>query len=120
MPHAQTAGEILTIRQLAEYLMVSEKTVYRLIDRHQLPAIRVGAQWRFRKPDVDSWLSAAMLPVAGEQQREVFDAFGSGELSIRPLLSPENVWAGAVSRSRDELLASMISSAALDPHVDRD
>ena len=47
MAETLSAGEILTIRQLAEYLMVSEKTVYRMLDRSELPAVRVGAQWRF-------------------------------------------------------------------------
>ncbi len=120
MPHSQITGEILTIRQLAEYLMVSEKTVYRLIDRHELPGIRVGVQWRFRKQDVDAWLSAAMRPSGEEAQRGVLDALGSAELSLRPLLIPENVWLGTAPRSRDDLLGFMISSAALDPHVDRD
>jgi excisionase family DNA binding protein len=112
MSETLTAGDILTIRQLAEYLMVSEKTVYRMLDRNQVPGVRVGAQWRFRKQDIDAWLT--------DQVRGVeLAAFEDAELTIHPLLAAENVWLSLQPRSRDELLAFMIHEAALGPHVDR-
>jgi PTS system nitrogen regulatory IIA component len=114
----QVAGEILTIRQLADYLMVSEKTVYRMLDRNQLPAIRVGAQWRFRKQDIDGWLTDEVRRVEYEGQRGALD--GESEIAIAPLLAPENVWLSVTPASRDELLAFLTNEATLDPHVDRD
>jgi PTS system nitrogen regulatory IIA component len=120
MPQSPVAGDILTIRQLAEYLMVSEKTVYRMLDRNQLPAIRVGAQWRFRKQDIDGWLSDEVRRVEYEGQRGVLDALEPSGLAIHPLLAPENVWLSAAAASRDELLTFMVNEATLDPHVDRD
>jgi excisionase family DNA binding protein len=120
VPDTLTTGEILTIRQLADYLMVSEKTVYRMLDRNQLPAIRVGAQWRFRRQDIDQWLTDEVRRVEHEGQRAVLEALEPSELAIHPLLAPENVWLAATPSSRDELLALMTREAALDPHVDRD
>ncbi|MBI2212240.1 MAG: helix-turn-helix domain-containing protein [Acidobacteria bacterium] len=120
MPDTLNAGEILTIRQLAEYLMVSEKTVYRMLDRNQLPAVRVGAQWRFRRQDIDNWLTDEVRRVEHEGQRSVLDALEPSELAIHPMLSPENVWIATHPASRDELLALMTHEASLDPHVDRD
>ncbi|HEX9161065.1 MAG TPA: helix-turn-helix domain-containing protein [Thermoanaerobaculia bacterium] len=119
MPVSTPAGDILTIRQLAEYLMVSEKTVYRMLDRNHLPAIRVGAQWRFRKHDIDSWLTEEMKRVGYEGQRGLFDASES-EIAIAPLLAPENIWLSVAPASRDKLLQFMTSEAALDADVDRD
>ena len=120
MPDTLTAGEILTIRQLAEYLMVSEKTVYRMLDRNELPAVRVGAQWRFRKQDIDSWLTDEVRRVEYEGKRGALDAVDTSEIAVSPLLSPENVWLAASAPSRDELLAFLTREASLDPHVDRD
>lgn len=120
MPETLSAGDILTIRQLAEYLMVSEKTVYRMLDRHQLPAVRVGAQWRFRKQDIDAWLTDEVRRVEYEGQRGVLDALESAELAIHPLLAPENVWLAMEARSRDEILGFMIAEASIDAHVDRE
>jgi len=49
--HYMTTDEVL------EYLQVKLRTVYRLIKIGQLPAIRLGRQWRFRRHDIDHWLS---------------------------------------------------------------
>jgi len=48
---------ILTVREVAEYLRMSEAKVYRLAKEHRLPAIRIGKAWRFRKDLLDEWLS---------------------------------------------------------------
>jgi PTS system nitrogen regulatory IIA component len=52
--------DLLTPKQLAEYLQLSHRTVYRLLERDRIPAIRVGGQWRFRKASVDYWLDVGM------------------------------------------------------------
>jgi excisionase family DNA binding protein len=46
----------LTTDEVLAYLQVNLRTVYRLIDAGQLPAVRVGRQWRFRRKDIDAWL----------------------------------------------------------------
>jgi excisionase family DNA binding protein len=48
----------LTTEQVLDYLHVNLRTVYRLIKAGQIPAVRVGRQWRFRKRDIDRWLEA--------------------------------------------------------------
>jgi excisionase family DNA binding protein len=44
--------EVLTIRDVAEYLKVNEKTVYGLAQQSRIPAFKVGGQWRFRRDDI--------------------------------------------------------------------
>lgn len=50
------SDEVLTIREVAEYLKVNEKTVYGLAQQSRLPAFKVGGQWRFRRGDIQSWI----------------------------------------------------------------
>ncbi|MBI2869335.1 MAG: helix-turn-helix domain-containing protein, partial [Chloroflexi bacterium] len=38
--------ELMTLEEVASYLRVTEKTVYRLVDRRAIPAAKVGHQWR--------------------------------------------------------------------------
>jgi nitrogen PTS system EIIA component len=113
-------GDILTIRQLSEYLMVSEKTIYRMLDRSLLPAVRVGAQWRFRKRDVDAWLDEQVRKVDAEGQKAVLEELAPSEIDIHPLLLPENVWLDVPPMPRDELLAWIVARATLDAGVDRE
>lgn len=59
MSHAGSGPQaFLTTEEVLEYLQINLRTVYRLIDAGQLPAVRVGRQWRFRRADIDAWLDA--------------------------------------------------------------
>ena len=49
-------GEILTIKEVAEYLKLSEKTAYRLATGGKLPGFKVGGSWRFKKVDIELWI----------------------------------------------------------------
>lgn len=48
----------LTVRQVAAYLSVNEKTVYRLAQRGELPGFKVAGAWRFQLTDLDQWISS--------------------------------------------------------------
>ena len=49
---------VLTIRDIADYLKVTEKTVYTLAQQRRIPAFKVGGQWRFRREDIEMWIAA--------------------------------------------------------------
>ena len=46
----------MTMKEVAEYLKLNEKTAYRLTSDGKLPAFKVGGSWRFRKADIDNWI----------------------------------------------------------------
>jgi len=50
------AKDILTIKEVAEYLQVTERTLYRLAQEGKIPAFKVGNSWRFRREDLDQWI----------------------------------------------------------------
>jgi excisionase family DNA binding protein len=54
---------LMTIKQLAGYLNLNERTVLRLVTDGALPGVKVGNQWRFRKAMIDTWLDDQMLGV---------------------------------------------------------
>ena len=47
---------LLTLPELAVYLHLDEKTVYKLVATGKLPSVTVDRQWRFKRRDVDQWL----------------------------------------------------------------
>jgi excisionase family DNA binding protein len=60
MEYSHTEGAtpaFLTMDEVLGYLRVTSRTIYRLIKAGELPAVRVGRQWRFRQRDLDAWLS---------------------------------------------------------------
>lgn len=49
--------DIITIRELAAYLKMAEKTLYRLAAEGAVPGFKVGGAWRFRKSEIDKWIA---------------------------------------------------------------
>jgi excisionase family DNA binding protein len=50
------SGELLTFKDAKEYLRVSSSTLYRLVQRKDVPASKIGRSWRFRKERLIIWL----------------------------------------------------------------
>jgi excisionase family DNA binding protein len=48
----------LSVEEICKYLGVSKDTVYRWIDKHSMPAHRMGRLWKFKKTQVDAWVEA--------------------------------------------------------------
>lgn len=46
----------LSVKDVAELLKVSEKTIYRMIQSETIPCFRVGGQWRFDQREIVSWI----------------------------------------------------------------
>ena len=52
----QSMGGVMTVKDLAQYLKISESKVYRMVNASQIPAFRVGKSWRFTRLSIDSWI----------------------------------------------------------------
>jgi len=48
----------LSISEICKHLGVSNDTVYKWIDKHEMPAHRMGRLWKFKKKQVDEWVEA--------------------------------------------------------------
>jgi excisionase family DNA binding protein len=50
------SNEIMTVRQLAEYLRSHPSTIYRLLKNREIPVFRLGGNWRFDRAAIDQWI----------------------------------------------------------------
>lgn len=50
------SDEILTLKEVASYLKLAEKTTYRLAAEGKLPGFKVGGSWRFKYCDIENWI----------------------------------------------------------------
>ncbi|MCP4597871.1 helix-turn-helix domain-containing protein [Neptuniibacter sp.] len=48
--------QILTLKEVADYLKLAEKTAYKLAAAGQLPGFKVGGSWRFKQTDIEQWI----------------------------------------------------------------
>lgn len=45
-----------SVDEIAAYLGIKSATVYKWIDRKNMPAHKVGRLWKFRKEEIDEWV----------------------------------------------------------------
>ena len=57
------------IDEVAQYLKVTRDTIYRWIDKKDLPGMKIGKKWLFRRSDIDAWLDSV-----DQHQKEVDNA----------------------------------------------
>lgn len=55
---------LLTAAEVADLLRVSTMTIYRLIRSGELPAVRVGRNYRVRRAELDAYLEAQVVDPA--------------------------------------------------------
>jgi excisionase family DNA binding protein len=80
-------SDLLTTNEVQDLLHVDRTTIYRLVESGGLPAIRVGKQWRFSRPEIERWLRAQVATPAapavsnGAQPTEALS--GASGLALR-------------------------------------
>ena len=56
-----------TIADVARFLQVTEKTVYRLAQSGRIPAFKLGWAWRFREAEIHGWVEDQRRPQAAKR-----------------------------------------------------
>lgn len=59
--------EVLTVKEASGYLKISEKTLYRFIREQNIPAFKLGREWRFKKSLLDEWMEKRII----QRQKEM-------------------------------------------------
>ena len=58
----------MTVRDVAAYLNVDQKTIYRLAQKGGLPGFKVLGSWRFQRPDLEAWITEHKDQAATKRQ----------------------------------------------------
>lgn len=103
----------ITLKDVAEKLGVSEKTIYRMVADNQIPfAVKIGGQWRFKADEVMEWIEGQKQPGSAPHRKTNYrltlsQALENGAILYR--IHGENR-----DEIMDELLAALPYSAGLD------
>ena len=49
--------KIMTLEEVAEYLRVKPQTIYTWAQEKNIPAAKLGKEWRFKKSMIDKWFN---------------------------------------------------------------
>ncbi len=92
--------EILTIRDVAKYLKMNERSIYKLAHQGLIPTVKIASQWRFRKNLIDAWIESQMSSTA------IASALSNNSESIplSTLLKRDGIRTNLAGRTKDEVL----------------
>jgi putative molybdopterin biosynthesis protein len=87
--------EMFTTKEVAEYLNINEKQVYKLIKDKTIPATRITGKWLFPKQLIEEWIIAnarkgISVPVPKALENQVVIA-GSNDLALELLIKNANL-----------------------------
>src|SRR5438876_3304050 len=63
----QHEDEMLDVQSVADLLHVNSRTVLRMVEREELPAIRVARRFRFRRSDLENYLRTHLSTTTSSQ-----------------------------------------------------
>lgn len=112
--------DVLTLKQLAEHLQLSERTIYRLLGRGQLPGFKVGGSWRFRRPVVDYWLDLRLNRMDSAELREMDQEWRATALPLSGALAGVNALIPLTGATRREVISEMVHAVTFPEPVDSD
>ena len=58
-------SDLMTVKEVAEYLKLNYMTVYKLAQKGRIPASKIGGNWRFKKDLLDEWIAKQSTVVEG-------------------------------------------------------
>ncbi len=54
--HDAILSDLMTTTEVAQHLQVYRSTLYKLIHRRQIPAFKIGADYRFKREAIEKWI----------------------------------------------------------------
>jgi nitrogen PTS system EIIA component len=108
----------LTVKDVAELLTISEKTVYRWIDERKLPGYRLSGQYRFNRAELLDWATANRINVSPRIFEEPEGS--SGPLpELSSAMESGGVFYRIAGEDRSTALRSVVEVLRLPDEVDR-
>src|ERR1017187_3566780 len=110
--------EIMTLKEVADYLRLSEKTVTRMAQEGRIPAQKLARQWRFQRSSVASWLVNRATTPADEQQLSPEATRLPAALTVAHSIMPARINLNLTASDKNGILRELCV-LVLDPHEER-
>ncbi|MFH0948407.1 MAG: helix-turn-helix domain-containing protein [Elusimicrobiota bacterium] len=65
--------DVMSIKELAEYLGIGKSKIYNLIRQNKIPASKIGRQYRFSKDVINNWLKEKIITIPRAPQMGLFE-----------------------------------------------
>jgi nitrogen PTS system EIIA component len=110
---------MLDVKEVAKLLTVSEKTVYRWITKNEIPAYKIGENYRFNRVELLEWATANRIKVSYQIFDEVLET-GSSMPTLAEAINTGGIHYRVPGKDTKSVLASIVNIIHLPDDIDRD
>jgi PTS system nitrogen regulatory IIA component len=96
----------MTLSEIASYLKVAEKTVLRMIQKNEIPCVKIASQWRFDSGLIDSWIYEKMNNTGIDELTKLMQD-DADSVPISRLTSEDLIVTDLKPGSREEILREL-------------
>lgn len=104
--------EIMTLEEVAKYLRVSDRTVYDWAQKGDIPGGKLGTSWRFKRMDIEAWVTSKLERTPSEPQRNSHPV----DASLADVLSADRVVLLDV-KDKQTALKALVKVLAVSPLI---
>ncbi|HVM62289.1 MAG TPA: PTS sugar transporter subunit IIA [Verrucomicrobiae bacterium] len=104
----------MTLREVAEYLKLSEKTVSRMAQEGRIPAQKFTRQWRFQRNLINSWMANPNNTPVDQQQLPPESTGLPQPLTVSSVVNPSRITLSLSAPDKDGVLREL-SALVIDP-----
>lgn len=105
------SDEIMTLREIAGYLKVSEKTVLRMARAGDIPGAKISGQWRFHRGVLDMWLASKMEAAPDDSLLNILKTKRQSIDRIPQLVNSNRLVLNMPPAGKHEILLSLVKAA---------
>lgn len=106
---ATAAEHLLTVRELAAFLQISDRQVLRMAAAGTLPGVKIGVEWRFQKPTIDAWLAER---AGHEGETDLHDIPDGLNMPLGDLLEEKSVVPDLKAKDREGAIEALAARAS--------
>jgi PTS system nitrogen regulatory IIA component len=109
--------EIMTIKEVSQYLKMNERTISKLATQGVLPATKIANQWRFMRSLINQWLEQQMVGLTSEQLQLLESEINAKPLEVTQFLTPDLIIPDSRAETKNELLKEMLDLASAKKRI---
>jgi len=110
--------DIMTLKEVSDYLRMSEKTISRMAQEGRLPAQKLARQWRFQRTAIDSWVANRDAIPIDEKELPPEATGMPAALTIANVIAPARINLNLAASDKNGVLREL-SALVLDPTDER-
>lgn len=107
----------LTVQDIARIFSISEKTIYRWINKGDIPAYKINEQYRFNRTEIIEWATAKRVNFSPELFEEPKGEIGP-MLSLSDSLAAGGIFHGLKGSNKDEVIKEIVKIIRIPDSVD--